>query len=657
MSTHSVVVEDKTEPRVEAIAGIEADTIAKLFLSNCERFGDKHVCMRSKQYGIWKKYTWKDVFEEVKSFSLGLMSLGLEPGDRVGVITENSPALFWACFAVEAARGIAATALPDSSAQELKHILSVAEVKFVVTEDQEQVDKVLEIKDDLPRLSRIIYWEPKGMWKYDYPILASFREVQELGREYEKLHPTIFKESIDQGKPDDMIALVFSSGTTGLQKGTILTNRVVMERAYRVVLALKPPKFMQYLSYLPGWDQDFGMGAGLLAPFILNFAEDPGTVLEDIREIGTEMVMFTSKQWESYARTVQAKMMDASWLGRLAYNAAVRVGYEVASARHNGKQAGIIWRLLMPVAHWSVLRALLDQIGLLKVRYAMVGGTATAPELLGFMHALGVRLRQLYGSSETGMLTLHLGDRFDVNTVGKLLPVHPALGSPLEYKIEDGEFLFKGGAVFQGYYNMPEITQKKVVDGWFHTGDALYGTPEGELVFLDRVSDLRELASGHRFPPQFIESRLRFCPFIKDAMAIGDPEKGFVSALVNIDRETTGRWMEQHKLSYGTFPELSQHPAICDLIRREIAKLNSNLPLESRVARFVNLPKELDPDEGELTRSRKVKRGFIEERYKDLIDAVYRGIDEFPAEVPVKYRDGRTAVVRVSTKINTVQSE
>jgi long-chain acyl-CoA synthetase len=633
---------------------VDVDTIPKLFRNNCESFGDDQTFMRHKHYGIWKRYTWGDAYQNVKHFGLGLISMGLGPGDRVLVITENSPALIYSCYAVECARAIVATMLPDSSVEELRQVLSQVDIKFAVAEDQEQVDKLLELKDELPNLRRIIYWDSKGMWKYSQPILASFQQIQELGTEYEKKYPGTFEQHIDQGKGEDIIALIFSSGTTGRPKGTIVTNEMIMERAFRVALALQPRPHMQYLSYLLGWHYDIDMGVGLISPFILNFPEDTQTILEDIREIGAELVIFGSRQWESYTRTVQAKMMDANWFRRWIYSMAMKVASRVTAVRIKGEKTSPFWKLFMPFARLFVLRPILDRLGLIKVRYGLVAGTATSPELLYFVNTIGVKLRQLYGSSEIGVITIHQGDRFDINTVGQLVPVHPRFGKPLEYNIKDGELLISGGAGVKGYYKMPEATEEKIKDGWFHTGDCFQVTSEGEFIFLDRVADLRRLANGQHFSPQFIESHMRFCPYIKDAIALGDFSKEFVTAMVNIDRETVSRWMEQRGLSFGTFPELSQSEPICNLVKEEIIKLNRNLPAGCKVTKFVNLPKELDPDEGELTRTRKLRRGFMEDHYKDLIEAIYRGKEEFMLEVPVTYRDGRAGIIKVAIKITPV---
>lgn len=630
---------------------LRLDTVAKLFMIKCEQWGDKKVCMRHKQYGIWNRYTWKDVYENVKSFSLGLQSLGIEPGDRVGVVTENSPAYFWTCYSVQAAKAIVAWALPDSSTTELKHIMSNADVKFIVAEDQEQVDKLLDIKDELCNLKCIIYWDCKGMWGYSEPILMSFKQIQELGKEFGKLHPELFEQSVKKGKPDDVIILLYSSGTTGLSKGAVITNKMILERAHRIVQAINPPAFMEYLSYLPGFDHDWGMGAGLLVPFIINFPEDPTTIQQNIREIGPGTVIFGSRQWEAFARDVRSKIMDANWLSRGGYWAAMRVSSKVLSTRKEGKHPGLFWLALKWFVHFLIFRPILDNLGLMKTHYAIVAGTMTSPELIDFMHLLGVRLRQLYGASELGVITLHTGDDFDSRSVGRLMPSHTDFGPPLECRIAQGELLLRGGAGIEGYYNLPEGMKDMFLGGWIRTGDSMYMTSDGELVFVDRVSFLRELSTGYTFSPQYIESQLRFCAYIKDAIALGDLEKEYVCALINIDRETVGRRVEQLGIPYSTFSELSQNEMTCRLIMQEIRRLNSNLPNEMKIRRFVNLPKELDPDEEELTRSRKLRREATENRYRQLIKVMYSGESEFLMEIPVQYRDSRTGIVKVTVRV------
>ena len=635
-------------------AEIAADTIPKLLRRGRELWGDR-VYMRRKSLGVWQRHTWNQVYEHVRCFSLGLMSLGLERGQTVAIAGENEPELFWADYAAQAAGAKVVCLYPDMTPDEVKYILDHSEAVFLVAEDQEQVDKFLEIQAETPNVRRVIYWDSGGMWQYDNPLLMEFTAVQEMGREYGRDHPDLFEKAIDQGKREDVALLSYTSGTTGLPKGVILTHHYLIDSAYRVLLANDFKPDTQYLSYLsPAWvTEHFFVAMGLIRPFIYNFPEEPETVLANIRELGAEALVFGPRQWESLASTVQAKMLDAGPIRRFFYHLGMKIGMKKALERTEGIEAGLLWNLLYPLADWLVLASIRDNLGLKKTYYAVTGGAPTAPDVFRFYHAMGVKLRNVYGSTEMGLFSQHVGERFDPESLGQWFESHPDVGPPLEWKIdEDGGLLVRGGAGFVGYFKNPEETAQSVRDGWFVTGDAIRVKENGEVVFLDRVKDLRKLASGHPFPPQFIETRLRFSPFIKDAIVLGDETKGFVSALVNIDAETVGRWAERNGIAYTTFPDLSQKRQVCELVQKELERVNQALDEHSKVARFANLPKEFDPDEAELTRTRKLRRGFLEEKYGGLISAIYSGDQTFVTEVPVKYRDGRTGVVTTETRIN-----
>ena len=633
---------------------IEADTLPKLLKLRAEQFADR-VFIRYKHLGVWQRITWKEVYENVRAFGLGLMKLGLKRGETVAIAGENRKELFWAEWAAVSAGGKVVCLYPDMTPAEVKYILENSDAVYFVAEDQEQVDKILQVKAQLPGIRKVIYWDSRGMWHYNDPLLMEFKEVQEEGREYGEQNPTLFEESIAQGKGPDIAGLSYTSGTTGLPKGVIMTQTGTLDGAHRIQMHCPLKPFTQYLSYIsPAWgtEQLFGITLGVFVPLILNFPEEPETVLSNIRELGVEALSFGPRQWEGLASMVQAYMLDAGSIRRFIYKIGMKVGYQLAEKRTGGKKIHPIWHLLYPLADWIVLRAIRDNLGLKKTYLAVSGGTAMSPEVFRFFHAIGLKLRNAYGISEVGMLTQHKGDKFDLETMGSWFHSHPAFGPPVEWKLGDkGELLIRGGAGFAGYFKNPEASAEKMADGWFRSGDAVHMREDGELVFLDRVSDLRSLSSGHFFPPQFIEIRLRFSPYIKDVIVIGDETKPFVSALINIDAEITGRWAEKKGLAYSTFPDLSQMPQICDLIRQEIERVNQFLEEKSRVKKFVNLPKELDPDEAELTRTRKLRRDFIENRYADLIKALYGDQKEFATEVPVKYRDGRTGVVKTQTPI------
>lgn len=634
---------------------IIADTIPKCFKHGMERWGDQ-VYMRQKNLGIWQKYTWNDVYDEIRAFGLGLIKLGLKRGETVAIIGENTPEMLWADFAALSAGCKVVCLYPDMTPEEMLYVLRHAEAVFLIAEDQEQVDKYFEINTELPDIRKVVYWDLRGMWQYHEDILMRFKAVQKLGRQLNSEQPALFDSKIEEGQGNDYAILSYTSGTTGLPKGVIISHNWLIDNAYRVLMANEFKPFTQYLSYLsPAWvTEHFFISLGLCVPFIYNFPEKPETVLANIREIGAEALVFGPRQWESLASTVQFNMNDAGTIRRWIYHAGMKIGMKVALARIKKERVGLIWRLLMPLADRLVLGPIRDNLGLKKTYFALTGGAPAAPDVFNFFHAMGVKLRNVYGSTEMGLYTQHMGDRFDPATLGQWYQSHNNFGSPLEWRIDDdGGLLVRGACGFEGYYKNPEATEQALKDGWFATGDAIKMLDNGELVFLDRVKDLKKLSTGHLFPPQFIESRLRFSPYIKDAMVLGDENKSSVAALINIDAVTVGQWAEKKGISYTSFPDLSQRPEICDLIQEEVDRVNQVLDSESRVKRFVNLPKELDPDEAELTRTRKLRRGLLEERYEALIQAIYSQMQTFETEVPVKYRDGRTGVVKTKTRINS----
>ena len=638
---------------------IEADTLPKYFKLNTERWGDR-VFMRRKNLGIWQRYTWRRVYEEVRAFTLGLMKLGLNRGETVAIVGDNEPELFWAILAAQSGGGRVVCLYPDMTPQEIQYILNHSEAVFYVAEDQEQVDKFLEIREHAPNIRKVIYWDPRGMWKYEDPVLIEFKAVQDLGRLYGKEAPDLFEKSIAESKGDEIAILSYTSGTTGLPKGVVRIQNCLLDSAFRVLMSNDFRPFIQYLSYLPpAWGaEQFFFSMGVIRPFTYNFAEEPETVQDNIRELGAEVLLFGPRQWESLATTVQARMLDSGPIRRLFLRAGMKVGMKMAAERTEGVRASFVWRILYPLADRLVLMPLRDNLGLRKTSYAFTGGAPMAPDVFRFFHAMGVKLRNVYGTTEIGTYTQHMGERFDPESLGQWYRSHPAFGPPLEWTLdENGGLLVRGGSGFSGYLKNPEATAKCFRDGWFITGDAIRIKENGELVFLDRVSELKKLPTGQLFPPQFMETRLRFSPFVKDAMVLGDESKAFVAALVNIDAETVGRWAEKQGIPYTTFSDLSQKQEVCDLIQKELERVNQVLDAPFRVKRFVNLPKEFDPDEAELTRTRKLRRDFLEDRYGQLIKSIYGGEETFVTEVPVKYRDGRTGVVKTVTRINTIEAQ
>jgi len=635
------------------------DTIPKLIRRNKDLFGNS-IAEREKDYGIWKTYTWNEVYDRVRNLALGLISLGMQKGDRVMIVGQSEPELYWSEFATICAGGIATAFYPDCTPSEIEFLATDSQASFALCEDQEQVDKFLELKDKLPFLKKIVFWDPKGMWLYDDPLLLSFQDLIDLGKKYDQEHPDVYDKITDEIKATDDSVIIYTSGTTGNPKGSLWSHNTMLDNATRYFLRfphlIRPGG--EYLTFLSlAWSADQGIGAalGLLVPLVVNFPEEPETVTENIREVAPEILFVGPMQWEGFYKMVESRMLDANWLQRSFYKMFMDIGYAIARRKLDGKDIGLGLKLLKPIAEGLVLRQIKDRLGLIHLKLGFTAGTSISPDMFFFFHALGVELRQAYGSTEAGWLAIH--DKFiDRDTTGTVFYADKRFGNPLEVRIAgDTEVIARGGTPFRGYYGkLDKISEKVDSNGWYHMGDAGYIRDDGEVIILDRLEDMRKLSDGTSFSPQFIEVRLRSNAFVNGALAVGDENKPFISVLVDIEPEMTTRWAEQRHIPYTTFPELSQKPEIRELIREQIIKINNLLPPESRIKKFVNLHKPFDADEGEMTRSRKIRRFSVEKKYGDIIDSIYRGDQEFVAEAPVRYRDGRTGIVKTEVKINDV---
>ena len=625
-------------------------TIPQIIRGNYKKWGHQ-TAMCMKKFGVWQKYNWKDYYENVEYFSLGMINLGLEPGDVVCIIGDNEPEWFWAQFATQAAGGIATGIFVDSIPSEVKYIAVHSDAKFAVVNDQEQTDKFLEIKDELPLLRKVIYWDPKGLKNYDDPILISFAEVIKLGKEFEKTHPDLFEQNVEKVKEDNTAFIYYTSGTTGLPKGAALTHRALINTAQGFISRYPLSETDDLISNFPAaWvgDSFFATIPHLFTGARLNFPEEPETIAEDTREIGPNFVIYGPRQWEGLVSQIQVKMVDAHPLKRFTYNLFLPVGYRIADIKLQGKTPNLFWRALYGIAYWLLLRPLKDKLGLSEVRFAVTGSSVLSLDTFRLIHAIGIELRQNYASTEAGLISSHGKGEIHFESVGR-----PALGT--EVRITDeGELLVKSDCMFNGYHKDAEKTATALIDGWCHTGDAVNIDEAGHLIFMDRLEHMGELSSGIKYAPQYIEGRLRFSPYIKDAMVIGGRDKEFVSTIINIDFAMVGKWAERNSIPYTTFVDLSQKKEIADLVQKDLLRVNSYLPEAARVRRFVLMHKEFDPDEAELTRTRKLRRDFMEERYKELIDTIYKNEEEVNVKAPVTYRDGRKGVVTTNIKVRTV---
>lgn len=629
----------------------QEDTLPKLLLRNYKKYGSAQVAAREKTMGIWQSYSWQDYYEIVKHLSLAFVSIGLKPGDRVAILGENKPHVYWFELAVHSAKAVIVGIFADCTPPEVKYYLEHSECRFVVCQDQEQVDKVLEIKNAVPSLDKVIYWDPKGLWNYENPVLSSMDRMIEMGKAFAEHHPNLFEESIASATGDDLAVFLYSSGTTGQPKAAIVTQKALIGMAASVNAVDRYQENEEYLSFLPiAWiaEQLFGVACSLFYCLRINFPEEPETVQENIREIGPQVVFFGPRLWENLIRMIQVRIQDSGLANRLCYKGALAIGYRRANFTMCGKKPGVFWSTLTWLADNLVFRPLRDNIGLLRTRVGYSAGAAVSPDVIRYFHAIGVNLKQLYGGSEVGVVTLHRDGDIKPETCGLPLP-------NAEIRISDeGEILVRTPNMFSGYYGDEQRTAEKIADGWYKSGDFGHFDNDGHLIVMDRMEDLMEMGAGRKFSPQYCEVRLRFSPYIKDALIVYRDGQDFVGAMINVDLSNVGQWAESNHLPYTTFADLSQKPQVLELTRQEVAKVNGLLPDYCRIRKFINLHKEFDPDEAEMTRTRKLRRTFVEERFKDMIDAIFGESDQIEITSQITYRDGRTGVLNTTIRIVSV---
>lgn len=631
-----------------------SDTISKLFKQTCEKYWDKKVALRYKNLGVWQPYTWKDWWEQSKYFALGLMSLGFRPGDRITIIGDNEPEWYFTQFAAICAGGIPTGAYQDCLPNEIKYVITQSGSSFLVVEDQEQVDKVLDIKDEIPNVKKTIYWDPKGLRFYDNPILMRFDEVVQLGKKYENQHAGQLEQIIEKSEPEDPVMLTYSSGTTGLPKGIVHCSRSVLaaSRCWDLPASTgEKDEFVSFFSLAYGAEFLYAIPAFIQGGATVNFPEELETVQANVREIGPTKVSSSPRLLENEASFVQVKIADASLLKRLAYQLFMPVGYKIARIRLRNQKVSLFWRAVYALGHLLVFRPIRDWLAYSGNRVLLIGGASMASEVFEFFLALGIDARMIYGMIECTPATMHMEGDVDPETTGV-----PTPGSELRIS-DDGEILLKGPQRMLGYYNNPEAT-KKLIDekGWVHSGDAGFITEKGHLVCMDRIADLGTLADGTAFSPSYIGNKLKFSPYIRDAIVTGD-NREFVGALVSIDFPNLGKWAEVHRIPYTTFVDLSQKPDVYDLIKKDVVAINRRLPEKQRIRRFALLHKELDADGAELTRTRKLRRKEVSQRYHDMIETLYSDKMEYTAEAKVKYRDDRTATITTKVYIASVEDE
>lgn len=623
------------------------DTLPKNFLKCVQAYGDA-VAMRKKRYGIWQEYSWNAIYQRVSSFCLGLVSLGLKQGDAIAIIGDNDPEIYWAQIAAHSARAMSIGVFSDAGPQELIYVIKKSGAVFLLAQDQEQVDKALEIKAQVPEIRKVIYWNDQGLWNYNDDWLASFEDIEALGQTYSQQHPGLYEKMVAETDRYDVIILSMTSGTTSLPKLAMITNwRLVL--GDRLVSPMVPVfRTDNWLSFSPmAWltEQAFGFTPFLLHGCMVNFPEGPETVQHDLREIAPAGLLFPSRVWENLASTMRVRLNDSSWINRRLYDAFLPIAYRVIDLEDARQPIPFHLRILRALGEFAVFQPLRDKIGLVNARNALTAGAALSPDVIRFFRAIGVELRQLYASTET-LGTLHQQGDVKLASVGVICP-------GVEIKIaEDQEILIRTEAMFSGYYRDDDQTADVIdEEGWYHTGDAGYIDEDGHLIYLDRVKDMIELANGESFSPQYIEGRLKFSPNIQDVMTVGSFDVDFVTAIINIDFENVARWAEKNRINFTTFVDLSQKPEVYELIKRDVQQVNETLPPAARVRKFVILHKAFDADEAELTRTRKLRRRTLQEKYGDMLEAMYGDKKEVIVKAEVKYRDGRVAMLETAVRV------
>ena len=630
----------------------DLSTLPRLLQRNARDFA-RRTAIREKDRGIWQSYTWAEYQTHVRDFALGLAALGFERGERLSVIGDNRPRLYWAQVAAQCLGGVSVPVYQDSIAKELAYVWNHAEVTTIVAEDQEQVDKVLALREQLPTLRYVVYDDPRGMLHYRQDWLKSFADVEALGREFARTHPAYFDSAIEQCKPDDLAFVCYTSGTTGNPKGAMLTHTNAIESA-RIVLQvedIRPDD--DWLAYLPmAWvgDAFYTLVLSLVVGFCANCPESPETVQRDLRELGPTTVLAPPRIWENMLTGVQVRAADAPPLKRWVFQRFRHVAEQAEILRADGKPLPLGLRLACALGEFFVYGPVRDQLGLRRARWALTGGAPLGPDTFRFFRSIGVNLKQVYGSTETtGLVSLQPSTEANPTTAGRPCP-------GIEVKIADkGEVLVRSANVFRGYLKNDEATREVIDrDGWFHTGDAGFIDPRGHLVIIDRAKDVGTLSDGTPFAPQFVENKLKFSPYVREAVAFGDG-KPFVTAMIAIDMNTVGNWAERRSLAYTSYMDLSQKPEIRALIAEEIRKGNETLPAAGKVRRFLLLTKDLEADDAEMTRTRKVRRRYVAEKYASVIDAFYSGATEVALSTVITYEDGRQASIKSRVSIEDVE--
>jgi long-chain acyl-CoA synthetase len=627
-------------------------TLPRYLLRNARQFADRPA-IREKDRGIWQTYTWRQYHDHVRDIALGLAALGFTRGGKLSVIGDNRPRLYWSQVAAMCLGGVSVPVYQDSIAKELAFVLDHAEVSVVVAEDQEQVDKILALKSQLPALRLVIYEDPRGMLQYRGADLKSLDEVEELGRRFAAEHPGHFEHEVEQGRLDDVALFAYTSGTTGTPKGAMLTHANMVETGQTLAKSEDIRLDDDWLAYLPmAWvgDSLYTLVVNLMVGFTVNCPESPETVQRDLRELGPTAVLAPPRIWENMLTGVQVRAADAPRLKRWVFEWSRAAAERAEILKSEGTPVPLGLRLRLALGNFFVYGPVRDQLGLRQARWAYTGGAPLGPDTFRFFRSFGVNLKQVYGSTElTGLVSLQPDAEANPTTAGRPCP-------GIDVKIgERGEVLVKSAGVFKGYFKNEAATREVIDrDGWFHTGDAGFLDPRGHLVIIDRAKDVGALADGTAFAPQFIENKLKFSPYIREAVAFGH-DRPFVTAMIAIDPNTVGSWAERRGVAYTSYNDLSQKAEVRRLIGEEIGRGNETLPEAQKIRRFLLLTKDLDADDAEMTRTRKVRRRYVVEKYAPVIEAFYSGRDSVELTTAITYEDGRQGTLRSLVHVQDVE--
>jgi long-chain acyl-CoA synthetase len=625
-------------------------TLPQLLMENAALYGDTKTAIREKAYGIWQKYGWAKYCQYMQTTAAGFAALNLKRGENVCMVVHNHPEWLFSELAAHALGATTLNLFTSSVADELVFSIKRVNSPVVLVQDQEQVDKLLEIKEKLPQTKKVVYIDPTGMSSYeDDPWLISYAGLLKEGEKFIKEHPCFVEEEIRKGRPDDIAVMIQTSGTTGVPKLAMLSHRNLTAMANQWVEEMKTKPEENWLSMSPpAWivDQMWGMGVALKSAMCMNFPETPETILEDFRDIGPAMIITSSRFWEDMASRIRVKISDSGWLKKKLFYLGESTGKKVVEKQSHKQPLSFSLSALNKIMSVLVYRPLLDRLGCSRFKSAFTGGHPISPDVILFFRAIGLNLKQCYGLTESGgIFQIQPDHEVKLETVGKPL-------SMTQVKIaDDQEVLVKSEANFSGYYNDYQSTHDAFENGWLKTGDAGYIDGDGHLLIIGRKEDIIRNKSGDAFSPDFIETRLKFSPYIKEAVTFGEA-RPHITAMINIDMDNVGNWAEEKMIPYTTYTDLSSQKAVEELILKEVRQVNEQLPEVMKIKKFVLLYKLLDADDEELTRTGKVRRRFVYGLYIKIIEAMYQNQKNIEVTGKVKYRDGR--IGEIETTINII---